>query len=407
MSKSPFVITISGDPVAGKSSAIAALTEKYEQDGFYIGERDEGKCVIKLAAGQMFRNIAIQSGIELQTLNDFAKQPGNTIRKLKEIAPNSEFFGTLSEDILDKSVDAFIDEYMLNHIEMLKTKYADKDDVLIIVDSRIAGLLMRNLGRENMGIRFSIQPAIAAERLVKDAKNRQGEINIDNKTEEEAYNIALESVELRRSKERERFIKTYSKNPFDQAENAKVDLRNLQNYNLVIDTSGATIPNEVAILHSCIEKAREGKSYDTFWRSTKYVYPGSVTKEDIDPSKEPRIQAIKVDGQYYALHGQEYVGIGNRRGYEFEQKTGEESGYPLLPVDLVAKKQQFIFDRKQDGNIYGFQADLYVHSSITKEFVENFEREYSFKYPERGVAKLPTVKEVRDEARRNSGIGRG
>ncbi len=401
MKKSPFVITISGDPVAGKSSAISALTRRYEQEGYFIGERDEGKCVIKLAAGQMFRRIAINSGIELQELNDFAKQSGNSMRKLRDIAPESDFFANMSEEILDKSVDAFIDEYTLSHIEMLTTKYSEKDDVIIIVDSRIAGLLMKMQGKENMGIRFAIQPEIAAERLVKDAQNRRGEISLDNTTAEEAYQAALDSVKLRTAKERERFIKTYSRNLFDQDENDKVDLQNLQNYDLVINTSGTTIDREIDVLYSCIEKARNGIEYDNFWRSTKYIYPGSVTKEEVD-SKNPRVSAIKVDGQYYALHGQEYVGIANHMGYTIEQKTGEESGYPLVPVDLIAKRKQFIFISDSEGQIRGVPADLYVKRNITRNLVENFERDYGFKYPERGTVKLPTVEEAHDNSKREN-----
>ena len=34
MKKSPFVITVSGDPLAGKTSAIDKLTPKYEEEGF-------------------------------------------------------------------------------------------------------------------------------------------------------------------------------------------------------------------------------------------------------------------------------------------------------------------------------------------------------------------------------------
>jgi len=409
MTKSPFVITISGDPVAGKSSAISALMEKYEQEGYTIGENENGKCIIKLAAGQMYRDIAMQSKIgktdaeSFELVNKFAKQPGNTMRKLKEISPNPDFLVGLSDELLDKSLDAFIDDYMLLHTEMLKNKYEGKDDVIIILDSRVAGLLMRRLDRENMGIRFAIQPEIAAERLLKRAQTSKGEIDIEGLTPEEAYTVAYNSARQRTANERERFIKAYSKDINDQEENAKVDLQNLDNYNLVINTSGTTIAREIDVLFPCIEKARRGEQYDKFWRSTKYMYPGSVTKEDLDTTKSPRVAAIKVGSQYYALHGQEYVGVANHMGYTIEQKTGEESGYPLVPVELVAKKRQFIFAPNQDGNIQGVPADLYVQRNITAELVRNFERDYGFKYPERGVEKLKSVEEVREEANRTNG----
>ena len=413
MKKSPFVITISGDPVAGKSSAIDALTEKYEAEGFTLGDNEDGKCIVRIATGKMYRLLADEASIErdgltrFEFLNKYAKQPGNTMRGLKEFSPNPDFLAHLSDKDLDKSVDAYIDDYTLLHAEMVKAKYEGKDDVIIILDSRIAGLLMKRMGRENMTIRFAIQPEIAAERLVKRAisSNSRSEIDIEGLSADEAFLVAFNSQRQRTANERERFIKQYSNDIFDQDENAKVDLQNLDNYDLVINTSGTTIEREVEVLYSCIEKARSGQEYDKFWRSTKYIYPGSVTKEDIDTNKSPRISAIKVGSQYYALHGQEYVGIANHNGYMIEQRTGEENGYPLVPVDLAAKKRQFIFAPDKEGNIKGVPADLYVQRNITKNLVENFERDYGFKYPERGVAKLPTVEEVRNADKKDSRRG--
>jgi len=399
MKKSPFVITFSGDPVAGKSSAIDALTRKYEQDGFVVGERDEGKCIIRLAAGGMFRNIAEQAGIALSDLNNFAKQRGNSIRKLKEKVPGTNFFDNLSDEILDKSVDSFVDEYILGHIEMLKSKYEGKDDVIIIVDSRIAGLLMKCKGQENMCIRFSTLPEVAAERFVKDAKNRGVEISADNLSDEELYKVALDSVKERTSKERERFIGTYSKDLYDQSENAKVDIQNLDNYDLVINTSGTTIDREIGVLYSCVEKARSGEEFDKLWRSTKHIYPGATQPENIDTSKSPRVFVLKVDGKYYAYHGQEYIGVANHMGYEIEKKTGEESGYPLVPMKIIAKDQQFVFYRDQEGEIASFQADRYVKKTITQEVIKKFENDYGFKYPNTGHEKSKAV----ENKKRNSG----
>lgn len=388
MSKSPFVITFSGDPLAGKSSAIEALAKRYEEEGFFIGERDEGKCIIRLAAGKMFRDIAAHSGIMLQDLNAFAKRPGNTIAQLKELANDSTFFTTLTDEVLQKSVDSFVDEYMLNHIELLKAKYDGKDDVIIIVDSRIAGLLMKCKGRENMCIRLSTLPEIAAERLIKDESNRSGEISLGNIEENEAYNIALESVRERTSKERERFIITYSSNLYNQSENAKVDIQNLNNYDLVINTSGTTIEREVVVLHDCIEKARHGQQYDKFWGSTKYIYPGSTTEQDITDSKVPKILAVNVSGQYYAFHGQEYVGVANRKGYEVEKKLGDERDYPLVPIEIIAQDQQFVFERDENGEMRSYQADRYIKKNITKKVIEKFQNKYGFRYPAIGVKKL-------------------
>lgn len=393
MSKSPFVITFSGDPVAGKSSAINALMERYQDNDFFIGERDEGKCIIKLAAGQMFRSIANNAGIELQELNDFAKQPGNTMRKLREIAKSKDFFESLSDELADKSVDSFIDDYMLTHIEMLKTKYEGKDDVIIFVDSRIAGLLMKKLGRENMGIRLSVQPEIAAKRMIKDAKNRKGEISLADKSLDELEREALESVVARTSNERKRFIKTYSADLFNQDENAKVDIQNLDNYDLIINTSGISTEREIDVLYPCIEKARNGQEYDRFWRSTKYILPIAIANEkNLKKNQSARICAIKSDKQYYVLYGQDVVGQSNHLGYEAEQKYGDERGYFLVPVELIAKKDQFVFYNDENDHVQGFQADMLI-KKLTLEEVKKFENKYGFKYPESVLARFEDRKQ--------------
>ncbi len=269
MKKSPFIVTISGDPLSGKTSAIDALVEKYEKEGYFIGENPEGKCIIRLATGRVFRDMAEDIGIGFQALGDFAKTPGNTMRGLRDISSNTSFFEGLNEDDFEKSVDGYLDNYMLTRIDGVRSKYEGIEDVLIIVDSRMAGVLMKRDGKEHMGMRFTVQPRVAAERLVKDAKNRRSEISIEDTSEEEAFNIAFESTVLRRNRERERFIRTHSYDTSNPEENEKVDLYNLNNYNLVIDTSYTTIEREIEILYDCIEKARRGLEYEKYWYSSK------------------------------------------------------------------------------------------------------------------------------------------
>lgn len=383
MTKSPFVIAISGDPASGKTSAINALSDKYEKEGFFIGERMEGKCVIRLASGQMFRDIANNAGITLQELNAFAKRDGNTLKELKEKTGAPAFFDKLSPEILTKSVDSFVDEYILNYVEMLKAKYIDKKDVIIIVDSRIAGLLMKNSGKEVMNIRFCAKPEVSAERLLMDAENRRGEINISSSKKEEAYKAAYESIVLRTHVERTRFIKTYSKNPLVPGENDKVDLQNYDNYDLIIDTSGTTIEKELEVLHTCIERARTELPYAKLWCSTKYIYPGNIPSANRISMADNGFFALKVDGQYYAMNSLDYIGNSNKKGYEIEKKLGNEGGYELIPLYILAKDTQLGIMGKES-----FQANVYVKEKITPKLIKEFEKTYNFKYPERGGVKL-------------------
>jgi len=397
--RTPFVITVSGDAVAGKSSAVKALMEKYNSDGFYCTENihddlgDHKKVIVKVAAGQLFRMLSGYSGRSIDELRALAKKH-YTVRSLVATAINKEFFNNLTDEDLDKTIDTFIDEYVITAIHNLIKKCEKCEEAIIIADSRIAGLLMNLRDEPCMKIRFSIQYEIAAERLVEDSKNRPGEIDLP-KDRKEALKVAFKSVKKRSNEDRARFIALYSKKPEDQSENRKVDIQNLDNYDLIINTSGTTIENEVIVLHSCIENARNGIPYHRTWRSTKYIYPGSVISEIPDKDIEPIIHAVKIGSQYYALRGQEYVGVGNHRGYKIEQENGTENGYPLVPVEVLAENDEFIFAPGFSLTI-GESAQEYIENNINEELVSNFERKYGFKYPRESMAPLKSGAHTRN-----------
>lgn len=401
----PFVITVSGDAVAGKSSAVKSLMEKYKQDGFYCTENIHDdfsahkKVVVKVAAGQLFRMLSGYSGRSIDELRTLAKKH-YTIRSLVATAQNKDFFDKLNDEDLDKTIDTFIDEYVITAIHNLNRECEKCEEAIIIADSRIAGLLMNRRQEPCMKVRFSIQYEIAAKRLVEDSINRPGEVKLP-RDKKEALKVAFESVKNRSNEDRARFIVTYSKNPEDQAENKKVDIQNLDNYDLIINTSGTTIDNEIRVLHSCIESARNGRSYPRTWRSTKYIYPGSLISKSSGKDNFPMVKAIKIGTQYYALSGQEYVGVGNHRGYTVEQESKNESGYPLVPVETVAKNDEFVFAPGFAINL-GETAEQYIENNITEEFVSSFEKKYDFKYPRDEMA--PLKANPHPVAPRNSGM---
>lgn len=398
--QSPFVITVSGDPVAGKSTAIKALMEKYNEEGFYCSEdinedfSNHDKIFVKIAAGQLFRKLASHAGRSLDEVRALAKKH-YSVRSLVATATDTSFFNNLSDEILDKSIDAFVDEYMINTIHSMQEKCSLANEAIIVADARIAGLLMNLRNEPCMKIRLAVQYEIAARRLVKDSSNRPEEITSSSKkfTLDDAFN----SIATRANEDRARFIATYSKDVNNQEENAKIDLQNLDNYDLVINTSGATIPTEIKVLYSCIENARSGKAYEKNWRSTKYIYPGSPMSNMVIPSSSPSVGAAKLDNQYYAVNGQEYIGIGNHNGYKHELATGTEDGYPLIPVKTIAENDEFIFIPGTEGKTVG----QYIKDNINQELVNNFEKEYDFKYPNHGMTPLKSA-----SINRNSGINR-
>lgn len=361
MKKRPFVVAISGDPVSGKSSAKKALMKRYEEMGF-SEDTTNGKVMISFAAGQLFRDIAEKAGVTVSELTELAKHPANTVQTLKEL-PNAdkEYFDSF-ELKSDKSIDSFIDEYMLKNVREAILKFAEYEEAIIIADSRIVGLLMKREKEEVFNVRFSVLPEIAANRLLLDAKNRRNEIS-----READQKAALASVKARTVAERRRFIQVYSNDLRSRTENAKVDLQNHENYDLLIDTSGVTTNEVVSILLNCLEKARKGKYFNKEWRGTKYIHsPERICKDNWHLLIE-EAKVLKVDGEYYALSAMEHINFLNKQGAEVEEKTGTEDGYKLFPIDVLAEDDELFFYHNEKGETEGTTAREFVENMYVKK----------------------------------------
>ena len=74
MKNGPFVVAISGDPVSGKSTAIKELMRRFESVGVEV---------TKVAAGQLFREMAEAANLKVHELTALAKDYKNTIDMLK------------------------------------------------------------------------------------------------------------------------------------------------------------------------------------------------------------------------------------------------------------------------------------------------------------------------------------
>ena len=99
------------------------------------------------------------------------------------------------------------------------------------------------------------------------------------------------------------------------------------------------------------------------------------------------VGVVKVEGQYYAIYGQDTVGCGNQNGYGIEKQNGSEDGYPLIPVEVIATGNEVVMSEGIMGHIKLERAEDYV-KCITRDVVEKFEKAYGFKYPESGVRQL-------------------
>lgn len=377
--KTPFIIAISGDPVSGKSSSIKKLMGMYKADGYKTEEDDinkEDKVIVKVSAGQLFRGIAESTGIKLADLTEYAKKKGNTMRGLCQIVPNKEFFQSLTEEELSQSVDNFTDTHILNLIEEKTEQYKENKDAIIIADARIAGLFMKRDGKEVFTARFALQPEIAAERLVADAANRVEEVG-----ENVTYKGAVKSVAARRTAERERFKSIYD-----------LDLYDMNNYDIVVNTAGISQDKLVSFFYSQIKLVREGHEINKYWRSTKYIKPGREVTDDM-PSPQ-HASCIRVNGIYYAITGQDKIGLSNQNGYDVEKTTTDrwqkESGYELVTYTLLGADDEVL--RNEDGEPIqkGLTAKKYYQRFIKPKERKNmarFQKKFKFTYQEPGRAK--------------------
>lgn len=356
MKRRPFVVAISGDPVSGKSSAIKALMKRYEEMGF-SEDTTNGKVMVRFAAGQLFRDIAEKASVTVSELTELAKHPKNTIETLMEF-PNAdkEYFASFGVNT-SKSIDIFIDEYMLKNVREAIEKFSGYEEAIIIADSRIVGLLMKREREEVFNVRFSVLPEIAAKRLLLDAKNRKNEIS-----READQKAALASVKARTVAERRRFIQVYSNDLRSRTENARVDLQNLANYDLLIDTSGVTTNEVVSVLQNCLEKARKGRYFNKEWRGTKYIRCPERTCRNNWHLLIEEAKVLKVDGECYALSAMEHISFLNRQGADVEEKNGTEEGYKLFPIDVLAEDDELFFYHNESGETEGTTA---------REFIEN------------------------------------
>lgn len=363
-----FIIAVSGDPVSGKSSTIRALIKKYEKDG-YKTDKDNvsssDKVIIKVSAGQLFREVAKEADISIGELTELAKGP-STMADLKKLAVKKDFFERLSEEELSKRIDFFIDEYTLRFIDEKQKNYPRS---LIIADSRIAGLFMKRDNKPAFKIRFSIQHEIAAKRLIKDSENRKEEIEKVVSFEE-----AVEMVKERRETERDRFYQIYG-----------LDLYDMNNYDLVVNTSGISKDKIVELLYTLIDKAQKGEKTDKFYRSTKYIYPGRPINEKNENSE--KLTVIKSNGEYYALNGQNVVGQYNRKGYKNEIEHSDEielkeNEYGLLPYILLAEGNEVLKDAEGRDLYKGMTANEYVKRFVKSKDIKKFQERYNFKYEE-------------------------
>ncbi len=182
-------------------------------------------------------------------------------------------------------------------------------DKLLIIDSRMAW----HFTRGTFKVYLSTDPETSAIRIMN--ANREGE---HAATLEET----IKETKARRESEKKRYLEQYG-----------VDIKDLMNYSVIIDTSHAT-PDEVAdILMSSFEAWKSDRDMKTAYISPERLYypDDAADTEEVNRLSAliemgecvPEVTAVEVDGEFYLVSGLETA-----LAYSFNMEN-------FIPVRLV------------------------------------------------------------------------
>ncbi|MCI8411639.1 MAG: hypothetical protein HFJ40_04260 [Clostridia bacterium] len=370
------IIALSGQPVTGKGTTVKSLIEKLKEKGY----DDENIHVI--STGNEFRNY-------FNVISEFVKNfdnnemPEKVLQNayLKNISENKEYRRILIDTItqlkqnkvninnlnieqannlkefkgLRKIVDTLIDTNIEQKGKIINQE--ERPDEIWIIDSRLA---FHNIP-EAFSVRLTSTPDIAAKRLFNDKNRGQEDNNYISIIE------AKEAREKRRIGEQERYKKRYD-----------VDLENEDNYDLIIDTSYATIEDTSDTILTCLDCYVKDKPFSQKWTSPKTLLPlqtgrdtgygfmelaKEIQKNGYMPSEA--IEIIEAGGRSYIIEG-------HHRNF-----CSAYIGKTLVPYKVIGKDDNKI----SWGNTANYRANglrriyLWDHESI---FEHNTDEKFSY-----------------------------
>ena len=354
------IITLSGQPVAGKGTAVKALVKKLENNGY----KKENIHVIE--TGHEFRKY-FNKIIELtHNLNNVGeKRELSDSKELKSIFQNYEHRQALIESLINlkknkvnvskistigqannieefkpirRVVDTVVDENIKQKgIEINKEEHPDD---IWIVDSRLA---FHNIP-DSFSVRLTANANVAGERLFND-KNRGKE-------------------DERRIGEQKRYKERYG-----------IDLEDENNYDLIIDTSYSNIEDVSDTILTCLDKYIENKDFAKKWTSPKTLLPLQGERDTFGTAKysfEELLESIQKRGylpsqaiEIVEVDGKKYIIEGHHRNF-----CSAYLGNTLVPYEVLAKDDEEIpyyrntaRERAESLNL----KDLYGHEAIIAE----------------------------------------
>ena len=334
------IITLSGQPVTGKSSTVEALINRLKNAGL----KEENIHI--LSTGKEFRHLS-------ELVVDFIKNSGDPEKsaelaqteEMKMIFYNPEYrrafidslVGIKSEQVdishftieqannleqfepIRKVIDTLIDENIKRKGEEINQK--ERPEEIWIVDSRLA---FHNIP-DAFSVRLTANPEVAGQRLFNDKKR-------GNEDQYETLEEAKIAREHRRVAEQQRYLKRYG-----------VDLEDENNYNLIIDNSYSTIDDTAEVILQCLDRYMQDKPFAKKWTSPKTLLPlqqeretlvgiddtiDSISQFGYIPSQA--IEVVEVDQKKYIIEG-------HHRNF-----ASAYLGKTLVPYEILAKDDELI-----------------------------------------------------------------
>lgn len=313
------IITISGEPVTGKGTNVKAIEEKllnrgYKKDNIHIittGHefRKYFEIIIELV-----RNIdnddvlkKLQENEKIKSIFNNAEYRNRFTKELAKLKKSGKDFSqTLSIEQANNTpelagIREIVDTIIDKNIEKLGIEINKKErkNEVWIIDSRLA---FSNIP-DSFKVRLTCLPHVAGQRLLGD--NTRGKEDREYKDLQDAIN----QREKRRIGEIERYKQRYN-----------VDLSDEKNYDLIIDTSFASINDISDTILTCLDRYQNGEYVAKRWTSPKMLIPAqhpcmtftprcedfkevkkSIAKNGFDQSYD--VEAVRIDGILYLDNG--------------------------------------------------------------------------------------------------------
>ncbi len=366
------IISISGEPVTGKSSNIQTIKQKLMENGY----KEENIHII--SAGHQFRdyfnsvlnfilNINDDKKIQelskdncIQTIIKNPKYKSDLIRIIANLKSSNALEHISIEQAnnmpelqdLRFLIDTIIDTRIYDLGQNLNQK--DYTDEFWIVDSRLA---FKNIPH-SFSVRLTCRPDIAGKRLFND-KSRGKEDN-DYKNIEDA----IAQREKRKNGEISRYLQRYN-----------IDLTDENNYNLIIDTSFSNINDISNTILTCFDRYKNNQTVAKKWASPKQMLPlqrdittcrpsfknysiddmrASITKNGYDQNYP--IEVVEYNNKKYIIEG-------HHRNF-----AAAYEGNTLVPYEVLSKD-----DDPSTENYYGGCSPKRIAQSLSKDYLYGHE----------------------------------